>query len=72
MLQDLGILRIPLAIELILLFMTMILLVHPFVGRTPPVRKALRTGGYLFLCLTFCWSVVLGALMIVYRLTTSL
>lgn len=59
-------------IESFLVMVTVALLVQPesvFRGQTERIRSALRAGGYVFLCLTFCWSVVFGAVLTLNSMT---
>ncbi|OFZ70442.1 MAG: hypothetical protein A3K03_05825 [Bdellovibrionales bacterium RIFOXYD1_FULL_44_7] len=50
-------------IEFALIMLTCILLMQPtliFAGQSDRARSIARTGGLVFLCVTFCWSIILG------------
>lgn len=53
-------------IECALIFTSTLLLAQPgvlFGHLTEKMRSVYRAGGWVFLCLTFCWSVVLGSVL---------
>lgn len=56
-------------IETVLILATTLLLAQPemvFSGQAKRVRSLAKAGGLILLCLTFCWSVVLGAVITLY------
>jgi len=53
-------------IQLGLIVVTSILLAQPammFPAGSERMRSFMKAGGWLFLCVTFCWSVVVGCLL---------
>lgn len=55
-----------LTVELGLIFVTTLFLTQPgfiFPVRSDRTRIALTMSGYLLLCITFCWSVILGSVL---------
>jgi hypothetical protein len=53
-------------IELVMIFLTLLLLDVPnlaFRFRSPGAQSAVRGAGMIMLCLTFCWSVILGCVL---------
>jgi hypothetical protein len=64
-----------LIIESALVGLTALLLLQPeglFRGHSPALRAAVRGGGLVLLCLTFCWSVIFGAVMALNHMTIQL
>ena len=64
-----------LLIEAALIFATWVFLVQP--GPLLPVRSdvgkgALRVWGLVLLCITFCWSVVVGCIWAIQQITLRL
>lgn len=61
------------AIEIILMVMTSILLIQPkVIFRVSKPRPVFTWGGMLLLCITFCWSVVFGAILFMNDLTIKI
>ncbi len=57
---------IVLGIESVLVFMTAFFLVQPdvlFRLASQKIRTVVRWSGMLLLCLTFCWSVIVGIIL---------
>jgi hypothetical protein len=55
-----------LVVEAALILLTSLLLVQPrliFTNQNTKISQLTQIGGGLFLCVTFCWSVVLGCLL---------
>ena len=66
---------IVLGIEALLMTVTTVFLTQPavFFGSGPSRKVNLaRWGGFFFLCVTFCWSVVVGIVMSVNELSFRL
>ena len=62
-------------IQAVMMVFTLMLLVPPRAiadGKSPQWRAVVRTGGWVALCLTFCWSVVLGIVLALHRMTISI
>jgi hypothetical protein len=52
--------------EVLLIAATCLMLLQPralFQPSSEQVRSTVRIGGFVFLCITFCWSVVLGSML---------
>jgi len=61
---------ISLAVELVLMSATLFLLAHPrmlFKPRTDRARLMITISGLVFLCLTFCWSVIFGCVIALHE-----
>ncbi len=61
---------ISLAVEIILVSMTLFLLAHPrmlFKQRSDRARLLITISGLVFLCLTFCWSVIFGCVLVLHE-----
>lgn len=55
-----------LVVESALILLTSVLLVRPsliFKNQTSKVSQLAHTGGMVLLCVTFCWSVIVGCLL---------
>ena len=55
-----------LLIEAVLVGLSTVLLVQPkmmFEGQTSTFKSVAKGSGFVILCLTFCWSVFLGAIL---------
>jgi hypothetical protein len=64
-----------LGVELALIIATTLLLIPPkavFRVKLDRIRPGLRWGGIVFLCLTFCWSIVVGIVLSMNHLSFSL
>lgn len=64
-----------LMIETSLVMLTTILLIQPkfvFDGQSNKIRDTARVGGMFLLCITFCWSVVVGCVMALNSMTIQL
>ncbi|MCM2324189.1 MAG: hypothetical protein NDJ90_13095 [Oligoflexia bacterium] len=62
-------------IEVFLILLTLLLLLQPaWIFRTQSDRGRVFTtlSGWVFLCVTFCWSVVFGCVVALNRLTFQL
>lgn len=58
-------------IEGLLVFATLLLLVHPrliLFSSSDQAKKMGMIGGLFCLCLTFCWSVVFGAVLVIHQI----
>jgi hypothetical protein len=65
-------LAVTLSVEAFLVFLTLFLLSEPgwmIKSKNEGTRAAFRAGGLLFLCVTFCWSFILGCILAIQRLT---
>ena len=63
-------LNFTLAVELLLVTISSILLAQPeiiFAKHSQRLRTAASWSGMVFLCLTFCWSVILGVVIFLVR-----
>jgi hypothetical protein len=63
------------ALEFWLVFLTIVLLTQPsfiFRGNQGKQRLSLTMSGMFMLCVTFCWSVVLGCVIAFQRAVISL
>lgn len=63
------------AVNFVLILGTLLMLVQPefvFRGFRDKSRFLVRTAGMFMLCLTFCWSFVLGCLITIVRLQISI
>jgi hypothetical protein len=63
---------LTLGVEAVLVTLTLVLLSEPgylIKARGPGLKKVLRSGGLVFLCLTFFWSFILGHLIAIFHLT---
>lgn len=63
---------LAIAVQAMLLFITTILLIQPrlLIGElTARARSIAFSCGIVFFCLSFCWSVILGSLWTLHRLT---
>ena len=63
---------VTLLLEGVLIFLTFFFLTEPGImirDRSPKMRKAFRSGGVIFLCVTFFWSFILGHLISIFHLT---
>ena len=60
------------AVEAVLILLTTFMLTQPgliFGARSERTRSLLTMCGLIFLCVTFCWSVVLGCTLTVNSMT---
>jgi len=63
---------VTLAVEAFLVFLTLFLLSEPgwmVKAKNEGTQAAFRAGGLLFLCVTFCWSFILGCIIAIQRIT---
>jgi hypothetical protein len=66
---------VSLWIEIAMITVTMILLVQPrmfFPFRSTRARLIGNWGGMMLLCMTFCWSVILGCILALNDMTFQL
>lgn len=60
-------------IEFALVFVTVFLLIQPrfaFATEARRARAMATISGYFLLCITFCWSVVVGCVLAIHQLTS--